>query len=98
MNEFNEREQSIENPTSPLHYDEQEKETLSTQLIQTLVLEEELPKDPAPKGMKLESVNDPITDKPVAPPPYVVTLHAIEEVLRGWDTRGLEAEDKQNIR
>jgi hypothetical protein len=105
------RDGSIESPTSPLHDSPSPspsplggsgKETLSSRLIETVGLqeEEELPSDPAPKGMRLESAEDPITGKAVAPPPYVVTLHAVEEVLNSWgtSTRGLSEEDKQNIR
>lgn len=94
------REMSIESPSSPLHDspDPDNKETLSSMLIETVVLDDELPSDPAPKGIKLESAEDPITGKAVAPPPYVVTLHAVEEVLQSWDSRGLSDEDKQNIR
>jgi hypothetical protein len=96
------REMSIESPLSPLHDSPEPeavgKEILSAKLIETVGLEDELPPDPAPKGIKLESAEDPITGKAVAPPPYVVTLHAVEEVLKSWDTRGLSDEDKQNIR
>jgi hypothetical protein len=100
LTELSEREQSIENAISPFHDSAltDPQDNLTSQLIQTFTANDELPPDPAPKGLKLESVDDPITGKPVAPPPYVVTLHATEAVFRQWDTTQLDAEDKQSIR
>jgi hypothetical protein len=100
MSDLSEREQSIENSMSPLHDSAltDPQDTLTSQLVQSFIVDDELPRDPAPRGLKLETVNDPITGKAVAPPPYVVTLHATEEIFRKWDATQLSAEDKQSIR
>lgn len=92
---------SIENPSSPIRLSENEfNEEMNTKLLLKDNNDNinEIPPTPEPNGIKLDSIDDPITEKPVAPPPYVVTLHAIEKILNNWETKGLSDEDKQAIK
>lgn len=90
---------SIENYSSPIRLSENEDNgELDSKLLLTTASNEELPSNPEPPGLTLDSVDDPITGKTVAPPPYVVTLHAIDKILGNWDARGLTEQDKQAIK
>ena len=98
MSSLNIQSLSIENSTNPNPLsDISDKDELNSSLILKDEVDE-LPLHPEPAGVKLDTVDDPITGKIVAPPPYVVTLHAIDRILNNWDLRGLSTHDKQTIR
>jgi hypothetical protein len=94
MNNLGDRALSVENPV--LRLTDTDNEGLKTQLLQEEDVD--IPVTPEPGGVKLDSVDDPITGRPVAPPPYVLVLHSIDAILSGWESKGLPDQDKNIIR
>lgn len=64
------------------------------------IVRDEIPIAPEPPGITLDSVIDPITSENVKPPPYVVSLHAIEFAIKSLEREGvvLPEVEKQSIR
>mmetsp|Transcript_593 Transcript_593/g.984 ORF Transcript_593/g.984 Transcript_593/m.984 type:complete len:703 (+) Transcript_593:129-2237(+) len=61
------------------------------------LVDDDVPVEPEPLGIKLEATQDPITDKLISPPPYVTTLHTVNSVINNWKVP-IGSQDQSDIR